>query len=256
MWIDSHAHLNDAAFQGDLPRTIEKAREAGVGAILVVGYDLASSRLAVQLAEQHHGLWAAAGIHPHDAKTWNEELEVGLGELLNHEKVVAVGEIGLDYHYLYSSREEQQLAFRAQLRLAEKVEKPFIIHNREAHQDTIAILKDEKIGPAGGVMHCFSGSLETARECLRLGLYLSFAGPLTFSNAAKLREVAAALPLGKLMIETDAPYLTPAPFRGERNEPARVGLVGEKLAAIKGLEVQQVMAATSENTSRLFKISL
>ena len=256
MWIDSHAHLNDEAFREDLPATITRAGEAGVGAMIVVGFDLTSSLAAVQLAEEYPPLWAAVGVHPHDAKSWDNATEERIAALLTREKVVALGEIGLDYHYEYSSRAAQQTAFRAQLRLAQKAGKPFIIHNREAHQDTMTVLKEESTGAAGGVMHCFSGSLETARECLRLGLHLSFAGPLTFANAVHLREVAAALPLEKLLVETDAPYLTPVPFRGRRNEPARVGLVGEALANLKGLAVAEVMAATAANTCRLFQMPL
>lgn len=255
MWIDSHAHLNDEAYSEDLEDILNAAREVGTAAIIVVGFDLPSSIRAVELAAQHDMIWAAVGIHPHDAKIWDCGVEAELRQLLEKPKVIAVGEIGLDYHYDYSPREAQQQAFKEQLALAKQYNKPVIIHSREANQDTMTILTNDNIGDAGGVMHCFSGSRETAMECLRLGLYISFAGPLTFPNAVKLRETAESIPLDRVLIETDAPYLTPVPFRGRRNEPARVGLVGAKLAEIKGLPPEQIMAATVANTRKLFGIS-
>ena len=256
MWIDSHCHLNDEAFTEDYLGAISRAVLVGVKAILVVGCDLPSSQKAVELAAENDQLWAAVGVHPHDAKSWNDNAAFQLVEMLNQPKVVAIGEIGLDYHYNYSTKEDQLKVFQEQLRLAGQYNKPVIIHTREAWQDTMAILTEKKIGPAGGVMHCFTGSYEVARECLDLGLHLSLAGPITFSNAARSREVVARLPLDRLLVETDSPYLTPHPFRGNRNEPSRVVLVGEKLAEIKGLQVAEVMEATTHNFCNLFKIDL
>lgn len=254
-WVDSHAHLNDDAFQEDLERVIDNALEAGIRTILVPGFDLSSSMKAVELARSHQMLWAAVGIHPHDAKTWNQTTANHLEELLVEPKVVAVGEIGLDYHYNYSSKEEQLRAFIEQINIAAQYNKPVIIHNREAHQDTFKVLTREKLSERGGVMHCFSGSKEMAMEFLRLGLYISFAGSLTFTNASKLREAVKAVPLDKLLVETDSPYLAPHPLRGRRNEPAHVKLVGRKLAEILDQPVETIMEYTTANTKNLFGIS-
>lgn len=253
-WIDSHAHLNDTAFENDLERTIDRALEAGLEAIVVPGFDLASSVKAVELAEQYQMLWAAVGIHPQDAKTWDRVAATNLEQMLAEPKVVAVGEIGLDYHYNDSVKEDQLKAFIEQINIAKQYNKPVIIHNREAHQDTLELLTREKVGTAGGVLHCFSGSREMAVQFLQMGLQISFDGPLTFSNAVKLRDVAAGIPLERLLVETDSPYLTPHPFRGKRNEPAYVRLVGEKLAEIKKLPVEEVMRITSSNAKALFGI--
>lgn len=251
-WIDSHAHLNDPAFENDLERTIDKALEAGIEAILVPGFDLSSSVKAVELARRYPMLWAAVGVHPHDAKTWDRSTITQLEQILVEPKVVAVGEIGLDYHYNYSSKEDQLRAFIEQINIAEQYNKPIVIHNREAHQDTLETLSREGVGERGGVMHCFSGSKEMAGEFLNLGLYISFAGPLTFANAVKLRDAATAIPLEKLLVETDSPYLAPHPLRGQRNEPANVKLVGEKLAEVLKLPFEKVMSQTSTNVKTLF----
>ncbi|HEY8465072.1 MAG TPA: TatD family hydrolase [Bacillota bacterium] len=254
MWVDTHCHLNDEAFKADCPAVIERAVHSGIGRLIVVGYDLESSREAVRMAKQYDFIYAAVGIHPHDAGQWNQQTATVIRELLGETKVVALGEIGLDYHYDYSPREEQIAAFRDQLLLAKQLAKPVIIHNREAHQDTIRILSETALGPAGGVMHCFSGSSEIARKCLDLGLYISFTGSLTFENAHKLRAVAQGLPLDRLLVETDAPYLTPHPWRGQRNEPERVRTVGEKLAEVQNRSVVEVMELTTVNAKRLFRI--
>lgn len=255
-WIDSHAHLNDSAFENDLEQMIDNALEAGVKAILVPGFDLISSIKAVELAERHQMLWAAVGIHPHDAKTWDQATVTNLEQLLAEPKVVAVGEIGLDYHYNYSVREEQLKAFIEQINIAKQYNKPIIIHNREAHQDTFETLTREKVGGAGGVMHCFSGSREMATQFIQMGLHISFAGPLTFTNAVRLREAANEIPLERLLVETDSPYLAPHPLRGRRNEPALVKLVGEKLAEVKNLSIEEVMRITSANAGTLFGITI
>lgn len=254
MWIDTHCHLNDPVFREDYPAVIERACQSGIGRVIVAGYDLESSREAVRLAGEYEMVYAAVGVHPHDAKTWTPQAAEDLRRLLGEAKVVALGEIGLDYHYDYSPRAEQIEVFREQLRLAKEFEKPVIIHNREAHQDTLRVLTEETLGPAGGVMHCFTGSREIAKQCLGLGLHISLAGPITFANAHKLREMAAELPLEKLLVETDSPYLTPHPFRGRRNEPERVRLIGEKLAEIQGRPVETVRELTTTNAKRLFRI--
>lgn len=251
MWIDSHCHLNDDAFQNDYLQVIERADN--VGAIVVVGFDLPSSSRAVELSREFNKVWAAVGIHPHDAKTWDIGTRQSIEVLLKEPKVIALGEIGLDYHYNYSSREEQLKAFRDQIDLAKEYQKPIIIHNREAHQDTMTILTEQRLGSAGGVMHCFSGSSEMAEQCLKLGLYISFAGPVTFNNAHRLRDVVSEIPLDRILIETDAPYLTPHPFRGRRNEPEYVKWVGEKVADIKKVEPEELQSILEKNLKSLFR---
>lgn len=255
MWFDSHCHLNDPAFAGEVDQIIFGANEVGVTEMLVVGCDLESSCEAVKLAAAHAGVWAAVGIHPHDAKPWNQAVAREIEELLCQPKVVALGEIGLDYHYEYSTKDDQLLAFNQQLAMAKECGKPVIIHNREAHADTLKVLDEIGLGSAGGVMHCFSGSQEIAAACLDKGLEISFAGAITFRNAHKLAAVAAWAPLEHVLVETDSPYLTPHPFRGTRNNPALVKLVGEKLAELKGIPVEQVMETTRKNCHRLFGIS-
>lgn len=254
MWIDSHTHLNDQAFKEDYPLVIENALNGGVSTMVVVGYDLDSSRRAVELADSYPMLWAAVGIHPQDARLWSDEVAQSLEELLKKPKVIALGEIGLDYHYLDTAKKDQHQAFLEQLQLAKEYNKPVIIHNREAHQDTFSLINEVQLGPAGGVMHCFSGSREMAAEFLKMGLHISFTGVITFTNAGKLRSVAAEIPLDRLLVETDCPYLSPYPFRGRRNEPLRVVTVGEKLAEIKQLPVEEIMQATAGNTRSLFQI--
>lgn len=255
MWIDSHCHLNDEAFQADLTEVIEQVEESGVEGMIVAGYDLPSSIRAVELASKYRQIWAAVGIHPHDAKSWEPQAVQELERLLQEPCVVAVGEIGLDYHYNFSEKEDQHRAFREQLMLAGEINKPVIIHDREAHGDTMKILDETGLGSSGGVMHCFAGSREFAGECLKKGLYLSFSGSITFKNAHKLASVVETVPLEKVLVETDSPYLTPHPFRGQRNNPSLVRYVGEKLAEIKHIPVADVMRATSENTCSLFRIN-
>jgi len=255
MWIDSHCHLNDEAFNDDLAEVVEKAIAAGVGAINVVGFDLPSSRRALELSRRYELIWATVGVHPHDADSWNSDTIKELQEMLAERKVVAVGETGLDYHYDYSAKESQRRAFREQLLIAGQYNKPVVIHSREATLDTMTILAETGLGAAGGVMHCFGGGKETAEQCLQMGLDISFAGPLTFNNSRRLREAATEIPLTRLLVETDSPYLTPEPLRGRRNEPALVKLVGRKLAEIKGISETELMAVLAANFASLFKIS-
>lgn len=253
MLFDSHAHLDDKRFKDDREETIARAAAAGLTGILNAGADMFSSARAVALAESHAMVWAAVGIHPHDAKEAREEDYGKLAAWCARPKVVAVGEIGLDYHYDFSPREVQRAVFIRQLALAREVGKPVIIHNREAHADTLAIVSREGKGLTG-VFHCFSGSVETAREVLKLGFYISVAGPVTFANAHKLHDVVKMVPADRLLIETDCPYLTPEPHRGRRNEPAHVRYVAETVARLRGMETAALAAATTENTQRLFGI--
>ena len=256
MLIDTHTHLDDTRYDGDRNETIERARKAGVGAFLTIGCDLATSRSAVTLADQHADVYASVGVHPHEVKQigdgWYDELR----RLARHEKVVAYGEIGLDYHYNHSSPQEQRQRFREQVQLARELRLPVIIHTREAQQDTIAILKEEMASEVGGVFHCFSGDAWLAKDALDLGFYLSFSGILTFQNATMLREIARQTPLDRVLIETDCPYLTPVPHRGKRNEPAFVSHVARQLAEIHSeLSLEKIEEATTDNARRLFRLA-
>ena len=252
--IDSHAHLNDPAFAGDLAEVMTRLEEAGVVGLVNVGYDVPSSRRAVGQAHSQSYIYAAVAVHPHDALTFDAGEATVIRGLARDSRVVAIGETGLDYYRNLSPRQRQQEVFRWHLDLARELRLPVIIHDRDAHEDTLRILKKAGPLPAGGVLHCFSGSWEMARECLELGFYISFAGPVTFKNAVKQRAVAVRVPLERLLIETDCPYLTPEPHRGRRNEPSYVGLVAAALAAARGQKVEEIAAATTANARRLLGI--
>jgi len=256
--IDTHTHLDFPQFDGDREAVIARAREAGVTTIINVGADIESSLASVALAERYPFIYAAVGVHPHDASILDETTLAKLKELARHPKVVAIGEIGLDYYRNLSPRDVQRRVFRLQLKLALDVGKPVIIHDRDAHREVLEILKEvaqKADGRLTGVMHCFSGSPEMAREVLKLGFRISVAGPVTFKNARKLPQIVRELPLDRLLIETDCPYLAPHPYRGKRNEPAYVRLVAEAIAAIKGMPVEEIARATLQNALRLFGIA-
>ncbi len=251
-WVDSHAHLTHADFDPDRDQVLARAREAGVAAILVAGFDLESSRGAAALSAQHPGVYAAAGIHPHDAKACDDASLEAVRALLAQPRVVAVGETGLDYHYDFSPRDVQQRVLREHLALARETNLPVILHNRESDADLLRILREDGLPPAGGVMHCFSGDERLAAEALALGLMVSAAGQVTFKKAGDLRRVLAAVPLDRLLVETDCPYLAPVPHRGRRNEPAYVVEVARCLAEARGTSPEDVAAATTANAARLF----
>ena len=251
--IDSHVHLNDRRFQDDIGAVINSAHKAGVSHMINVGSNIATSKLAVKQSHQFKGLSAAVGIHPHHADTYNQKSIKEIEALLSDKKVVAWGEIGLDYHYDFSPRQQQMKAFTGQLELIARHKVPVIIHNRESHHDMLRTLADWK-GSITGVMHCYSGSAEMARSFLDLGYYISIAGPVTFKNARKLLDVVKYVPLESLLIETDCPYLTPVPYRGKRNEPAYVVEIARKIAEIKGLDFETVARQTTENAIKLFKL--
>jgi len=290
MLIDTHTHLNLDDFDSDRDVVIVRAHAAGVESLIVVGIDVETTRAAIALAEAHPHLYASAGLHPHAAASltpamWNE-----LRDLARHPKVVAIGETGLDYYRNLSPRQAQQRVFEQHLALAEELNKPVIVHNRDAHAailDTLrawvkslkqvshpqpsavsgqppALSAAEGSAVVGhetsdvrlrGVMHAFSGSVEMAQECIALGFAISFAGPITFLNARRLLDVARAVPLEHIVIETDCPYLAPHPHRGQRNEPAHVRLVAARLAELKGMPPQQVAETTTANACRLFRTS-
>ena len=253
MLFDSHAHIHDEKFDADRHEVISRALKNGVTGIINVGACMASSAQAVALAEQYECVYAAVGIHPHDAKEVIDTDYEQLAEWTKREKVVAIGEIGLDYYYDLSPREIQRSIFIRQLDVARQTGKPFIIHDRDAHGEVLEILKKEAKGMSG-VLHCFSGSLEMAREVIKMGLYISIAGPVTFKNAAKLPDIVANVPLDRLLVETDCPYLTPHPYRGKRNEPAYVKLVAQQVANFRGMELNALSEATTQNVRNLFRI--
>lgn len=254
MLFDTHAHLNAWQFSDDLPEVIDRALQEGVGYMVVVGFDRPTIEKAMELIEEYDFLYASIGWHPVDAIDMTDEDLKWIEELAVHPKVVAIGETGLDYHWDKSPADVQKEVFRKQIRLAKRLKLPLVIHNREATGDIIEILKEENAAEVGGIMHCFSGSAETAAECLKMNFYISLGGPVTFKNARKPKEVAKAIPLDRLLVETDCPYLAPHPYRGKRNEPAYVKLVAEEIAALKGLSFEEVAGATTENAKRIFRI--
>ena len=253
MLADSHAHIDDERFDADREEVVARALAAGVSLIVNIGADMASSARSVALAEKYPEIYAAVGMHPHDSQDMKETDYRQLEQWATHPKVVAIGEIGLDYHYDLSPRPVQKEVFLRQLDLARKTGKPFIIHEREAHADMLDIIRYAARG-LNGVFHCFSGSVETAREYLKMGFYISVAGPVTFPKSVKTKEVAKAVPLDRLLVETDSPYLTPQPFRGKRNEPAHVRLVAEEIANLRDISLAELAAATTANVRRLFNI--
>lgn len=254
MLIDTHAHLDGPKFDQDREAVLARAKEAGVNTIINVGFDMPSCLRSITLAETYPAVYAAVGIHPHDAQSVNEEDYIQIEKWAKHPKVVALGEIGLDYYRDLAPRDIQKQVFRRQLALARNAKKPIIIHNRDAHGDLMEILREEYHDIPGGVFHCYSGSTEMAREIVKMGLFLSIAGPVTFQNSLRLWEVVTEIPLAWLLIETDAPYLTPAPYRGKRNESGYVRYVAEKVAELKGTTLEEVATVTSENARRLFRL--
>jgi TatD DNase family protein len=254
MLFDTHVHLNADQYNEDLSEVIERALASGVSQMVVVGFDRMTIKKAMELAESYDFLYASVGWHPVDAIDMKEEDLLWLEELSAHPKVVALGEMGLDYYWDKSPKEVQKEVFRKQIRLAKKVNLPIIIHNREATADIIEILKEEKADTVGGIMHCFSGSVEIAKECIQMNFYISLGGPVTFKNAKQPKKVAEEIPLDRLLIETDCPYLTPHPYRGKRNEPSYVKLVAEEISEIKGISLEEVGRITTENAKKLFGI--
>ncbi len=250
--VDSHAHLDGRQFSNDLDQTVERATANGISHILTIGCDLESSAKSIAVAEKYENIFAAVGVHPHDATEINAAALEKLKAMLSHPKVVALGEIGLDYYRDRSPRDVQSTAFRQQIGLARQVGQPIIVHDRDAHDDVIQILKEENGAEAGGVLHCFSGDLKMARQCLELGFYLSFTGTITYPKNETIREIIAEIPIDRMLIETDCPYLSPQKFRGKRNEPAYVRYTAEKLAEIKGLTIEDVARVTSRNCHDLF----
>ena len=254
-FVDTHAHLNDDKFREDLPEVIERAKSAGVCRILNLGDTMKSSEYAVQLAEEHEELFAGVGIHPEEAYEMTSADDDRIAAWTRKPGVAAIGEIGLDYYWEKDpeKRRLQQKIFIRQLDLARQLHLPVCVHDREAHGDTLAILKKEGKG-IPGVLHCFSGSLEVAQEALKLGWLIGVDGPLTFKNAARLPEIVQKIPLERILIETDSPYMAPVPMRGKRNEPSYVRYIAEKLAELRGETLETIAAATTQNAETLYRL--
>ena len=258
MFIDSHAHIDGPEFDADRDQIIERAQTAGVSVILNVGTGDPHSgafERAIALGQEHDSVYTAIGTHPHDARLYDDEAEEKIKTLVHNERVLAWGEIGLDFHYDNSPRDVQVAVFRRQLQAARECDLPVVIHTREAESETIEILKSEySNAERRGIFHCFSGSKELAQRTIELGFMISFSGIVTFKKAEELRAVAREVPLDHLLIETDCPYLTPIPYRGKRNEPAYVVEVARCLAGIHGVAIDEIGRITSENFRRFFKI--
>ena len=257
MLIDSHAHIQGAEYAHDREAVIERAAQAGVEKIIAVGGagEMSSNTEAIALAERLANVYATVGMHPHDAKDVGEEAFSHLGELAARPKVVAIGETGLDYYYDHSPRALQRRVFSRFIAMARAARLPLVVHEREAAADAAQLLRSEGAGELRGVIHCFTGDYTSAAAYLDLGFYLSFTGIITFKNAASLRDVVQKVPLERMLVETDAPYLTPVPHRGRRNEPAYVRFVAETVAAVKGISLAEVASVTTRNAENLFLLS-
>ncbi|WP_114165384.1 TatD family hydrolase [Exiguobacterium sp. TNDT2] len=254
MLIDTHTHINAEQFNEDVEATIERARAAGVSPMLVVGFDNPTITRAIELAETYEDIYAIVGWHPVDAVDCTEADLARIETLMNHPKVMALGEIGLDYHWDKSPKDIQQRVFRQQIAIAKRTNMPIVIHNREATADVLDILEEEHAEEVGGVFHSYSMSVELLERCLRLNFYISLGGPVTFKNAKVPKAVAQQVPLDRLLVETDCPYLTPTPFRGKRNEPAYVTYVAEEIASLRDMSYDAIAKATTANAKRLFRL--
>ena len=254
MIFDTHAHYDDEIFDEDRDELLWKMKEQGVDFIVNVGSSIASTEKTLELVERYPFLYGSVGVHPSETGELTENRMLWLEEVWSREKIVAVGEIGLDYHWPEPEREIQKKWFRRQLVLASKVELPVIIHSRDAAEDTLRILKEWDKDKTGGVIHCFSYTKEIAREYLSMGYYFGIGGVLTFKNARKLAEAVEIIPMDKILLETDCPYLAPEPYRGKRNQSVYIDLVAEKLAELKGIDKKEVLRITSENAKAFYHL--
>lgn len=253
MFIDTHAHLTFPEFKIDLPEVIQRAKEANLEAIINIALDDEAIKVSLRIAEEYPGyVFNAAGIHPHDSSEWNEQAHENIRQLAKDKKIIAIGETGLDYHYKLSPIETQKEVFAKFLQLAQELDLPAVIHSREAAKDTMLIIHEENQGKLKGVLHCFAGDMDLAKEALAIGLYISFTGNITFPKAHKVRDAAKEIPLDKIMIETDCPFLAPQSYRGKRNEPAYATEVAKQIAEIKGLSIEEVAVQTTENARKFF----
>lgn len=252
MLFDTHTHLDDEKFDKDRDEIISSLKEEGISLLVNIGADMKSSQESILLAEKHDFIYASVGVHPCDTKNLTDDDINTLEKMAKHEKVVAIGEIGLDYYWDEPEREIQKEWFLKQLLLAKKLNMPYIVHDRDAHADTLEIIK--KCDYTNGVMHCFSGSVEMAQEVIKMGMYVSLSGTVTFKNSKKAQEVAKSIPLDRLLIETDSPYLTPEPFRGKRNNSALIRYTAEKIADIRGISFEELARITLDNGKRFYNI--
>lgn len=255
MIFDTHTHLNAEEFLGREAQEIDKAREFGVTKLNIVGFDKPTIEKSLALAAEFDNLYATIGWHPTEAGSYTAEIEQMLVDHLGDKKVVALGEIGLDYHWMKDSKAVQASVFRRQIQLSKKYNLPFMVHTRDALSDTYDIIKSEGVGSKGGIMHSFSGSYQEAMQFVDLGMMISFSGVVTFKKALEVQEAAKLLPLDKILVETDAPYLAPMPFRGRENTPAYTKFVVEKIAELRGISVAEVALATYQNALRVFAIN-
>ncbi|MBN2057834.1 MAG: TatD family hydrolase [Candidatus Saganbacteria bacterium] len=255
MFIDTHAHLTFPEYKADLPEVIERSKQANVEAIVNIALDDEALAASLRMAEDYPGyVLNAYGLHPHDASTWTDGIAQRTRELAKANKIVALGEMGLDYHYKLSPIEEQKEVFRKLLQLSQELDLPAIIHSREASKDTLTILHEENQGKLKGVLHCFGGDMELGQQALDMGLMISFTGTVTFKKAEAVRQAVQQIPIERIMIETDCPFLAPQVYRGKRNEPAYVVEVAAKIAEVKGLSLEDVAARTTANARNFFEL--
>jgi len=253
--FDAHCHLESDRFRDDLPQVMERMAQNGVERCILAGSDMETSRAIVTLTRKHENVFGVVGVHPHEAKGWKDEDAQEIEAMLAEARIVGIGEIGLDYFYDFSPRDVQREVLGKQLLLARRLGVPAVFHVRDAHGDMLDVLRAHRGELPAGVLHCYSGSVESAREYLDMGFYLSFAGPVTFKNAHKLQEAARYCPDDRILVETDSPYLAPVPMRGKRNEPAFVRYVAEVVAALRGVETEALAEQAARNTCRLFGIA-
>ncbi|MBE6751079.1 MAG: TatD family deoxyribonuclease [Ruminococcaceae bacterium] len=251
--FDTHAHYNDKAFNEDRTTLLDSFLESGILGVVNCGTDIESSKKSIELSEQYDFMYCAVGFHPEDISKANENYLTEIRKLSKHKKCVAIGEIGLDYYWTKDNKEEQKRIFTEQVILANELNLPVIVHSRDAHNDTLEILKKYK---PKGVLHCFSGSVEVMKEVLKLNMYIGLGGAVTFKNARVPLEVAENLPLERLLLETDCPYMTPVPYRGKRNQSTYISFVAEKIAEVKNLKKEEILTTANKNASKLFNINL
>jgi TatD DNase family protein len=254
MLIDSHAHLEMPEFKKDLEEVLQRARASGIDAIFTVGTEEKDWGRALEIANSHPWIYAILGVHPHNAKEIDDRTYTLLREICRGEKVRAFGEIGLDFFRNHSPRDVQLKRFREQVGLALELKLPIVIHDRDAHEETLEVLRSEGARDCGGIIHCFSGDLDMARKCMDMGFYISVPGSITYKNAEDFQKIVRELPLDSVLVETDAPFLTPVPFRGKRNEPGYVRYTAQKVAEIKKMPFEKVAEATTDNALRVFRL--
>ena len=254
MLIDTHTHIDMDNYKDRFDKVLATAKDYGVEKVIIPGVEPSGFKRILELCEKYKSVYGAVGVHPEDLDSYSEESENLVREYLKHPKIVALGEIGLDYYWDKTQTERQKEIFEKQILIAKNAEKPVLVHDREAHLDTFEILKKTKANDVGVVMHCFSGSPEFAIECIKEGFYIALGGVVTFKNAKKVKEVAKIVPLNRLLLETDAPYMTPVPYRGKENQPAYVKFVAEEIAKLRNISFEEVAEATSENATKLFNL--